>query len=496
MTELLLAIDIGTASTKGLLVTPSGEIVAQQVIEHRMSLPRPGWAEHNAETIWWGETRAIARRLAEGGKDAIAAVCVSGVGPCLLPCDGNTRPLRPAILYGIDSRAQREIDELDERLGRDQILARSGSQLTSQAIGPKLLWLRRNEPEVWATARGWYMPSSFAIARLCGEYVLDHHSASQCDPMYELERGAWTEDWARELTDPMPLPRLVQPGEIVGEVSAAAAAETGLRAGTAVVAGSIDAWLEALSVGVREPGDVMLMYGSTMFIIEIAPGASPRAGIWTTAGLEPGSRTYAAGMATSGSLTEWIRETVGIPDFGQFAAFAAEAPAGSNGLVILPYFAGERSPLFDPNLRGVIAGLTLSHGPRDLARACYEATAFGVRHNLEVMDPGARRAKRIVAVGGGTKAPVWTQIVSSVTGREQHLPVRTIGAAYGGALLAAQATELAGPAEDWAEIAETVGPDPQHRTIYDDLFQIYRELGAVGAASCRQLAQVQSATAL
>ena len=156
MGDLLLGIDIGTASSKGVLVTPDGELAATATRRHTMSLPRAGRAEMDADAIWWDDVVSICRELTEQRSRDVVAACVSGLGPCLLPTDARLRPLRAAILYGIDSRATAEIDELTERFGEDAILARAGKVLSSQAIGPKLLWLQRHQPDVWQRTERWF----------------------------------------------------------------------------------------------------------------------------------------------------------------------------------------------------------------------------------------------------------------------------------------------------------------------------------------------------
>jgi len=491
--ELLLGIDVGTASSKAVLARPDGEIVARAQRPHELSLPRPGHAEHDAEAVWWTDVVALCRELL-GRAEQLAGVCVSGIGPCVLPCDADLTPLRPAILYGIDTRATAEIEELTERFGADAIVARGGSALSSQAVGPKLLWLRRNEPGVWERTAGWYMASSFAVARLTGEYVLDHHSASQCDPLYDLARAEWAEDWAAEVAPGVPLPRLLWPGEVAGTVSAAGAAATGIPAGTPVMAGTIDAWAEAFSVGVRRPGDLMVMYGSTLFLIQVIDEPATHPQLWATAGVESGTRTLAAGMATSGSITAWFRELTGDDDWATLEREAAASPAGSRGLLALPYFAGERTPIFDPDARGVIAGLSLSHARGDVYRAIYEGTAFGVRHNLGVFAEAAGAARRVVAVGGGASGSLWTQVVSDVCGIEQVVPAQTIGAAYGDALLAAIGAGVVAPETDWSETAATVAPRAQHRALYDALYEDYRALYPATAEVAHRLAEVQRAS--
>jgi xylulokinase len=492
VSELLLGIDIGTASTKGVLATPDGTVVATATVPHEMSLPRPGWAEMDPVTVWWADVVRISRELLERAAGrSIAGVCVSGVGPCLALCDAHDEPVRPALLYGIDMRATREIAELTERLGADRIVARGGTALSTQAVGPKMLWVRRHEPELYAAAARWYNSSSYLAARLTGEYVLDHHTASQCDPLYDITARDWAYDWAAEITGGLPLPRLVWPSEIIGTVTAAAAAATGLPAGTPVAAGTVDAWAEAFSAGVRRPGDLMLMYGSTMFFVQVLPHLRSHPMLWSTAGIEPGSYTLAAGMATSGSLTAWVRELTGGADYGTLVAEAAAVPAGSDGLVLLPYFAGERTPIFDPDARGVVAGLTLRHRRGHLFRAAYEGIAYGVRQILDFLDDCGGPAQRIVAVGGGTQGGLWTQIVSDVTGRPQLLPEQTIGAAYGDALLAAIGTGLVPAGTDWARTNRVVRPDPANRATYDLLHQVYRELYPGTREQVHRLAELQ-----
>jgi xylulokinase len=494
MGDLLLGIDIGSSSSKAVLVRADGSVVAAAERAHGLSLPQPGWVEHDAESVWWADVLALLGELGGDRLGRVAAICVSGIGPCLLPVDARGTPLRPAILYGIDTRAEAEIEELTERYGAQAILDSGGSPLTSQAIGPKLLWLRKREPEIWSRTRRFLMASSFAVLRLTGTYVLDHHSASQCDPLYDLEASRWREDWAAEIAPGLELPRLLWPGEIAGEVSAEAASSTGLPSGTPVVAGTIDAWSEALSVGVLAPGDTELMYGTTMFVIQVAPGARPNPSLWLTAGVTPGARTIAAGMATSGALTSWFRDIVGRPPYEELLAEAAAVRPGSDGLVALPYFAGERTPLFDPQARGALLGLTLRHGRGHLYRALLEATAFGVRHILETIELAGGDVRRLVAVGGGTRGALWLQIVSDVTGRAQDLPEITIGAAYGDAELAAAGCGAA-PLGSWNRIVETIAPDAKKRELYEELYGIYRELYPATRSQAHRLARLQAAAA-
>ena len=228
-------------------------------------------------------------------------MCVSGVGPCLVLCDDDLRPLRPAILYGVDTRATAEIDSLTEELGEQNILERAGTLLSSQAVGPKLEWVRRHEPEVFERATGWYGSNSYIAAKLTGEYVMDHHTASQCDPLYATREFDWNHEWAQRICGHLPLAAagLAQRCRR-NRVGGRGRQATGVPAGTPVAAGTVDAYSEAFSVGVRRPGDQMLMYGSTMFLVQIIDEYYSDPTLWTTAGVERGQPRAGRGHLDGG----------------------------------------------------------------------------------------------------------------------------------------------------------------------------------------------------
>jgi xylulokinase len=238
----------------------------------------------------------------------------------------------------------------------------------------------------------------------------------------------------------------------------------------------------------------MLMYGSTMFFVQVQKSARSHPLLWTAVGVEPGTYSLAAGMSTSGLLTEWVRALTGNPPFAELVQEAAAVPAGSDGLIVLPYFAGGQTPIFDARARGVIAGLSLRHGRGHLFRAVYEGVAFGIRQILEVLEE-VDPVLRMLAVGGGTQGRLWTQIVSDVTGRPQLLPTETIGASYGDALLAAIGVGLVEPQTDWARIDRTVVPDPANADLYDRLYGTYRDLYPATKQHVHLLARLQEASA-
>jgi xylulokinase len=488
-----IGIDIGTSSSKGVLVGLDGSILATAVRGHDPARPAPGHVEMDA-ALWWDEAVALIRELSADRAVEVAAVGVSGMGPCVLVADDGGKPLRPAILYGIDTRAGDQIARLTAALGgADAIRQRCGSALSTQAAGPKLAWLADHEPEVMDRARLFFQPASWLGWKLTGTYYLDHHSASQCTPMYDPATLDWHEPWARAVAPDLPLPPLCWPGDVVGAVSAAAAAETGLPGGIPVVAGTIDAWSEAISVGAHRVGDLMLMYGTTMFLINTVAETRTAPTLWGTVGALPGTRNLAGGMATSGAVTAWLGDLFGARDYPRLLELAEAAGPGANGLLMLPYFAGERTPVADPDARGVIAGLTVGHTRGDLYRAALEATAFGVRHNVAAIEAAGGAVERVVAVGGGAQGRLWTQIVSDVTGLAQAIPAQTVGASLGAAYFAAAAVARVDIAT-WNPIVDTVEPRPDLRATYDELYGLYLELYPATAGIAHRLAAHQQRT--
>lgn len=481
-----LGVDIGTFETKGVIVTATGEIVAQAARAHRMQVPEPGWAEHDAEQDWWGDFVHVTRKmLAESGIDpsSIAAIGASGIGPCMLPVDEAGTPLMNAVLYGVDTRAAKEIDDLTRDIGAEVILERCGNALTSQAVGPKILWLKRNRPEIFAKTHKILNSSSFLVHRLTGRFTIDHYSAGNFSPFYLVDKLAWSDELAPGIIAMDKLPELIWTTEIAGHITAAAAAETGLAAGTPVIAGTIDAAAEAVSVGVLNPGELMLMYGSTIFIILITPERVRDGRLWYAPWLFPGQHGSMAGLSTSGTLTHWFREQFAkeLPSETAVIALSQEAeasPPGAKGLVLLPYFSGERTPIHDTKAKGILFGLDLTHTRGDMFRAVLEGIAHGTRHVFDTYAEAGQAPTRVYAVGGGTKNRVWSQATSDISGVPQLLRRKTIGASYGDAFLAALALGDVTPADidRWNPVESTIAPDAGRKAMYDRQHALFRGL--------------------
>jgi len=486
MSDLLLGIDIGTYSSKGILVQPDGTVLKSHVVPHTMDIPQPGWAEQNADAVWWHDFVTLCRTLLDGspytGAD-VGGVAVSAIGPCMLPLNTAGLPLRPGILYGVDTRASAEIALLNQAIGEDAIFDFSGMALSSQAIGPKILWLKRNEPDNWAQVDRITTASSYLVYRLTGEHVIDIHTASHYMPLMDIKQLAWSRRFAEHVIDIDKLPRLAWSDERAGEVSTQGAAQTGLKPGTPVAVGAVDALSEALSVGVVSPGDLMIMYGSTAFFILVLDHPVPDQRTWTTGGVFVDQYNLAAGMATTGSLTRWFRDQLAqeLSDEEAYDTLfeqAEQVPPGANGLLMLPYFSGERTPINDPQARGVIAGLALSHTRADLYRAALEGVAFGIRHNIDTFREMGAPVQRVVAVGGGTRTATWLQIVSDVANVAQHVPALTIGASYGDAFLAGLAAGILkrDDLSTWVKPGTIIEPNAERVQQYDRLFPDFLNL--------------------
>ncbi|MEM9755778.1 MAG: FGGY-family carbohydrate kinase, partial [Pseudomonadota bacterium] len=456
--------------TKGVLVDEGGSVVAEARASHEMLVPRPGWAEHRPEQDWWGDFVTVTRALlADSGIKAadIAGVGTSAIGPCMLPVDQDGAPLMNGVLYGVDTRAMAEVEELTDLIGADTILDRCGNALTSQSVGPKILWLKRHRPELYARTRGVFTSTSYLVHRLTGETVIDHYTAANFSPLYDVEARDWVFDLAGDIATPEMLPRLLWSSEIAGHVTEAAAAETGLAPGTPVTAGTIDAAAEALSVGVRNTGDMMVMYGSTIFIITLTETRVRDGRLWYAPWLFPGQHASMAGLATSGTLTHWFRdnfagELTRADAFPALAEEAAAVPAGSEGVLFLPYFSGERTPIHDPLAKGAWFGLNLTHSRAHLFRAMLEGIAMGTHHVVETYREAGAAPSRVLAVGGGVQNAIWLQSTSDITGLAQEICGTTLGASYGDAFLARVAIggAAAGDIAAWNPVARRVAPQP------------------------------------
>ena len=473
MTRLFLGIDIGTFETKGVLVDEYGAVRARASRRHQISTPHENFVEQDADDVWWADVCAIslelmASEVTEGA--TIEAMACSAIGPCVLPVDENLRPLRPGILYGIDARSAAQIDRLNHRLGEETIFARSGNVLTSQSAGPKIAWIVENEPEIAARTR-WYLTSqSYLVARLTGRITIDHGTAGYFHPLYDLASQRWNVEGCEDFVSEAQLPELFWATEIAGEVSAKAAAETGLPVGMKVIVGTTDSPAEAVGAAVVDAGDLMIQYGSAGYMINVLdePQADPN--LWSAPFVFPGSFVLAAGTATAGTVTRWIADILHLDAdhgdavlFGELVALAEGSPVGANGVLMLPHLSGERTPVHDPDSRGILFGLSLGHSRADVARAAIEGIAHSIAHAFSAYESAGFATRAVTAIGGGTKNYILLESVSSITGEAQTV-TDSFGASFGDAALAALAVGVIGSRSEikkWVKSVRIVEPNDE-----------------------------------
>ena len=488
-----LGIDIGTYESKGTIIDQNGTVIATLARRHGMEMPHPGWYEHDAELVWWGDFCALSNQLlAQSGLSPrqIAGVGVSTLGADCLPVDESCRPLRKAILYGIDSRAQEELEFLNSYYGEETILRMKGSLMNSEDVMARMLWVKNKEPEVYARTYKFCTGSTYLTAKLTGKFVVDEFLARTCFfPIYD-EHGQIREDMIRPFF-PKELMAECRPStQVVGGITAKAAQATGLLEGTPVITGTDDAAAEALSTGVLQPGDVMIMLGSSMYLICLVdhPCQEPR--LWHSGYLRPGMETLQGATNNAGTITRWMRDNL-CPDlldleqktgenaYAQMVRLADGISPGCDGLMVLPYFAGERTPLNDPNARGVIAGLTLQHTRGHIYRAMLEGIGYSITQHLDILKENGVPLRNVWVAGGGTKNPLWMQIIADISGQTLQTAAVTIGASYGDALLAAVGTGII-PGFDALDAImrqdQIYVPAPPNHLLYQPYYQLFGQL--------------------
>ena len=482
--KFFLGIDIGTYESKGILTDKDGNVIASATNPHKMLVPEPGWAEHRPEEDWWNDFVKITKKILKASKinpGDISCIATSAIGPCMLPVSNEGYPLMNAVLYGVDTRAEKEIIELNQEVGKEKILQNCGNALTSQSVGPKILWLKKNCPEIYKKAGKILSSTSYLVQKLTGESVIDHYTAANFTPLYDIKNLKWTDALTKNIIEIERLPKLMWTTEIAGYVSKAASKETGLAIETPVTVGTIDAAAEAISVGVCSAGDMMMMYGSTIFIIQVTNEKIIDGRLWYAPWLFKGLHGSMAGLATSGTLTHWFRDNFAkeIPKdkaFEILAAEAAQSPPGSKGLIVLPYFSGERTPIHDPKARGTIFGLDLTHNRGDIFRAFLEGIAMGTAQVFETYEAIGQKPKKVMAVGGGTKNNIWMQATSDFSQIDQVISEKSTGASYGNAFLAALAVGAVSQRDitKWNPALSKI--KTQHSTLHAEKNKLFRQL--------------------
>jgi len=432
-----LGIDVGTTSVKVVAVDGAGAVIAEAERDHPLSTPRPGWTEQRPEDWWTGACEATKAILTRLGRQP-NAVGLSGQMHGMVPLDAAGEVIRPAILWN-DQRTGEAVREIDAAIGRRTLIERGGNPAITGFQLAKVVWLKRAEPDSFRRLARVLFPKDYLGFRLTGRAVAEPSDASGSN-CFHLAEGAWDADVLSALDVPVELyPELVASDAAAGTVTEAAAAATGLRVGTPVVAGAGDNAAAATGLGLssREPavGSVSLGTSGVLLAPTLRPAPDPEGRVHLFCHADGGYYLLGVTLAAAGSL-RWLRDTL-FPDqdFAELSALAETSRPGANGVVFQPYLAGERTPYMDPELRGAWRGLTLATDRADLIRAVLEGVAFSQRDSLEVMRPLTAPA-RLLATGGGSRSRFWLQVLADAL----ELPLTQLagapGASYGAALLA------------------------------------------------------------
>jgi xylulokinase len=481
---VVLGIDVSTTATKAILVDQAGDVVGIASAAYGFEQPRPLWSEQDPHLWWSGAIDAIRRVLDGAGLagDDVVAIGLTGQMHGLVLLDAADEVIRPAILWN-DQRTTAECDGIRAALGPTHLVELTGNDALTGFTAPKIAWVRDHEPEAWARVAHILLPKDYVRLVLTGDHAMDKADAAGT-LLFDLAARDWSPEMLDALrVDPAWMPPTFEGPERTGVVSRAAAAATGLRAGTPVVAGAGDQAANAVGTGAVVPGRVALSLGTSgvIFATTDRPIYEPEGRVHAFCHAMPGRWHLMSVMLSAAGSLRWFRGALapGEP-FGELAERADEVPAGSGGLLFLPYLSGERSPYPDPLARGAFVGLTLGHDRRHMTRAVLEGVAFGLRDGLDLMiSTGMPVPAQILASGGGTASPLWRQILADVLGAAIATPTTTEGAAYGAALLAAvgagwfPTVEAAVDALVRATPANEPGPDVAR---YAEAHSIYREL--------------------
>ncbi len=493
----VLGLDIGTTSTIGILIRLPDQVLGLASRPVTLHAPEPGWAEEDPAQWWANVVAVVAELMATSGMapGQLAAMGVTGMLPAVVLLDRAGALIRPSIQQS-DGRCGVEVGELAAAIPEAEFLARAGNGINQQLVTAKLRWLQRHEPEAFgriATVMGSY---DYVNWRLTGVRAVEQNWALEAG-FTDIRRGAIADDLVALAGIPRSaVPRRTLSHEILGRVSDAAAAETGLPAGVPVVGGAADHIASALGAGVLAPGDVLLKFGGSVDVLIATDRVVADSRMYLDYHLVPGLFVPNGCMATGGSGLNWFATTFAGGERAAAARagqtlhqrlddLAESVPPGAEGVRVAPFFLGEKTPIHDPSLRGTFTGLSLAHGLPHLWRALLEAYAYAIRHHVEVFNDMGHRTERFLASDGGSASRLWMRIVADVL----QAPVLRLAGHPGSCLGAAWTAAVgAGLTADWGGISafvrqrDRIEPDPASAAIYAGGYRAYRALQHLGGS--------------
>ncbi len=497
---LLLGIDISTTGAKALLIDDRGHVVASATSALALSTPRPLWSEQAPDEWWSGIKSSIGRVLQEGDTMAadIAAIGLTGQMHGLVLLDEAGQVLRPAMLWN-DQRTGEQCDEIRARVGKERLIQITGNDALTGFTAPKILWVQQHEPDVWRNARHILLPKDYIRYKLTGEFAVDCAGGAGTI-LFDLKKRTWSAEVCQALEIPAEmLPPTFEGPQISGVISNAAAEATGLATGTPVVGGGGDQAAQAVGVGAVQPGIIALTLGTSgvVFATTEAPHIEPEGRLHAFCHAVPDYWHFMGVMLSAAGSLQWYRDTLaaGVA-FSALVGEAADAPAGSEGLIFLPYLTGERTPHPDPLARGAWVGLTVRHRRSHLTRSVLEGVAFGIKDIFNLIQASGMGAIEQVRIsGGGAKSPLWRQIMADVLGVELVTVNTTEGAAFGAALLAGVGaglyTSVPEASEAMIAITGRATPDAAATAAYAPYYERYRALYPALAPEYRALAALE-----
>jgi xylulokinase len=454
---VLVGLDVGTTGAKAIAITPEGELLATAEADYPLSTPRPGWAEQDPED-WWRASQSVLARL---GHEQ-AAIGLSGQMHGLVALDGADRVLRPAILWN-DQRTAQECAEIERRIGLERLIQLTGNRALTGFTAPKLLWVRRHEPELYARIEHVLLPKDYVRLRLTGERATDAADASGT-LLFDVPRRRWSE----EVLEALEIPSAWLPAAYESPDVPAAP-------------GAGDQAAAALGVGVDRPGPLSIVLGTSGVVFAALPGfaADEQARAHSFCHAVPGGWHAMGVMLSAAGSLRWLRDVVG-GTYDELTAEAERWPPGAEGLTFLPYLQGERTPHADPDARGAFVGLTLRHDRGAHVRAVLEGVAYGLRDSLELLRGLGVEAHVGRASGGGARSDLWLRIVASVLDLPLERPVVEEGSAYGAALLAGVTVGSFGDLHEAVEACVRtrgqIEPEPSWREAYEAGYARFRAL--------------------
>ncbi|WP_395020473.1 FGGY-family carbohydrate kinase [Dongia sp.] len=480
---IFLGLDIGTTSTIGILIDAEGGTLATAARPSALQSLHAGWAEEDP-ALWWSNCCAVIGELLKTAgisADRIAAVGVTGMVPALVLLDRDGKLLRPSIQQN-DARATAEIAAMQARFDADRFFRLTGGSINQQVVAPKLRWLERHEPEMFCRIATVFGSYDYIAHRLTDARSIEQNWALESGLM-DLAGGHFAPEMVVEAGIAADvLPPIRRATEIIGAVTTEAAQATGLKAGTLVIAGCADHVASAYVAGASQDGDLVLKFGGAgdILLSTARPATDPR--LFIDHHILPNRYFVNGCTATSGSLLNWIlREFAGGETHAALDRLAAGVPAGADGIVLLPYFLGEKTPLHDPHARGTIVGLGLHHTLAHLWRAALEGVVFGFRHHVEVFSELGLAVNRVFACDGGAASDLWLQIAANVlavpvTRIDRH-PGSCLGAAYVAGHGIGAFADLAGVSR-YVATGREFRPDPARQAVYDRAYANHREVYA------------------